>query len=230
MMLLAARWTHAEDAVADLDVRLDEASVRRAQMALRVAIAESLHDDRPWARRVERLEPRILHAIVELRRRRHRAAAPRPAPQEPAPRKVGMTWEESREHKKARHKVVRGERLAKGLCTSCGRTRDLDGVTCSTCLRTDKAWRKSRAVREKTAEFLDDECQPLVLKFRPRMLPVPGNRYDCLRTDDCLTELIRACGRQDAPGSSCPKPCPDRIDPRRDRELEHLAMTRDEAV
>lgn len=224
-MMTADCWSIAERAVDELDLDLSEQTLRRAQVTLQAAIRVSLDEDRPWARRVERLEPRIVSAIVRLRSPSRYVAA-----HANDPRRRGRTWEEARAHKRARHRTVREERMSAGLCTSCGRARDLGGVTCSACLHTDKAWRKSRAVREKTAEYLDDECQPLVLKFKPRLLPVIGPYYDCLRMDDCLTELIRACGRQDAPGSSCPEGCPDLVPHDRAAQMRHQAMSRDEMV
>lgn len=224
------RWVLAERAVEELEGAEfpDESGLRRAQMALRQALAESLRQDIPWSRRLERLEPRLMSVVVRRRTVSVTSTSVLSPPVEP--RRIGRTWEEAREHKKRRHKVVRDQRLQAGLCTSCGRSRDLEGVTCSRCLQTDKTWRKSRAIREKTAEFLDDECQPLVLRFKPRMLPVLGPRLDCLREDECLTELIKACGWQDAPGSSCPAGCPDQLEPNRRAELMHSAMSRDEMV
>jgi hypothetical protein len=155
--------------------------------------------------------------------------SPEPSSEPKGPRKQGMTWEQAREHKRRKHKRTRQMRIAAGLCTSCGRGRDLEGVTCSRCLRTDKKWRRSRAVREKTAEYLDDDCQPLVLRFKPRMLPVLGGpRYECHRNDDCIDELIRACGKQDPPGASCPVGCRDIQPIDRLLELRHRATTRGE--
>lgn len=225
------RWLEADAAITSLTERVDEAGIRRAQQALRAAIMESIDAEQPWQRELERIEPLIKGAIIELHRGRMRRAPPSPQPGSGV-RRRGMTFEEGREHKKKRHKVLREERLRLQVCTSCGRARDLGGVTCSRCLRTDKAWRKTRAVREKTAQYLDEDCQPLVLRFTPRMLPVPGRRLECLREDECLTELIKACGRQEAPGSSCPPNCADRRDPARERdgELMYLAMTREESV
>lgn len=226
------RWMEAEAAITSLAERIDEAGIRRAQMAIRWAITESIEADQPWQHELARVEPLLHGAIVELHRGRMRRAPPSPQPAPHGPRRRGMTWEEGREHKKRRHKVLREERLRLQVCTSCGRARDLEGVTCSRCLKTDKAWRKTRAVREKTAQYLDEDCQPLVLRFTPRMLPVVGERLDCLREDECLSELIKACGRQEAPGSSCPPGCADRQDPARERdgELMYLAMTREESV
>lgn len=160
------------------------------------------------------------------------AARPLPDPSHAPkpPRKPGMTFEEAREHKKRKHHRIREERMQAGVCTSCGRPRDLEGVTCSTCLRTDKAWRKTRRQREQTAQYVDDDCQPLVLRFTPRMLPIAGTRYDCRREDECLAELIRACGKQDAPGSSCPTGCKDLVPVSAEDEFLHLAASRLDVV
>jgi ferredoxin len=172
---------------------------------------------------IERFEWRLL--CLSLRAPRE----PEPSNEPKGPRKRGMTFEEAREHKRRKHKRTREARLAANLCTSCGRARDAEGVTCAKCLKTDKKWRGERAIRERTAEYLDDDCQPLVLKFPTRMLPVLGGpRYECLLNEECLDQLIKACGRQDPPGASCPEGCAHIVPIDRRRELFHRATTRAE--
>jgi hypothetical protein len=137
-----------------------------------------------------------------------------------------LSERERLDKKKARQQALRLERIARGLCTSCGNPKDREGKTCKKCLGTDRDWRKDRAVREKTAEYLDEECQPLVLKGPARMLPVVGDRKDCRLEDECLNELIRACGRQDPQGASCPRECPSFAPRDRRAQLELHAMSR----
>jgi hypothetical protein len=137
-----------------------------------------------------------------------------------------LSESERLQKKCARQQALRLERIAKGLCSACGRPKDREGKTCVACLGTDRDWRKSRAIREKTAQYLDEECQPLLLTGPTRMVPVKGDRKDCRLEDDCLDELIRACGRQDPQGASCPKDCPS-FQPRDRREqLELYALGR----
>lgn len=218
-------WRLAAAACDEFDLLLTEERIRAAHLAIRYAATESYAAGVDFTKHARALEERVTNAWLELfsKRRSMAEAFARQARRPP----LGDT---PRTHKKAKHKVVREERIAAGLCTSCGRARDLGGVTCSRCLSTDKAWRKERAVREKTAVYLDDECQPMVLAFTPRMLPVLGPRKDCTKEDDCLTELIRACGKQDAPGSSCPDGCPHFTPYDRKSELLYLASTRDSAT
>lgn len=217
-------WRMAEQACDEFETLLTEERIRSAHLAVRYAATESWRQNIPFKRYATILEGRITAAWIRLFQKRKRIqeayqrATYRPPVSAPRFRKM------------AKHKVVREERVAAGLCTSCGRARDLAGVTCSKCLATDKEWRKKRAIREKTAQYLDDDCQPMVVTGNPRMLPVIGERRDCAREDECLTELIKACGTQDPPGSSCPKDCRwfERANSR--NELLHAASSRYEAV
>jgi hypothetical protein len=122
-------------------------------------------------------------------------------------RDATLSDEEKLQKKAARQQALRMERIAAGLCAACGKIRDREGKTCKGCLDVDRAWRADRTVRERTAEYLDAECQPLVLRKPARMLPIVGDRKDCIHEDDCVDELVDACGRQDAQGASCPKEC-----------------------
>lgn len=215
---VALAWAEAEAQTQRLEREgVDAQTVGACQQALLQALhASSLEGEAVSKWTLIKLEYRIQRAIDAL------LVPPPPAPQAPKP---------APNDRRGKHKELRASRIAAGLCTSCGRARDREGVTCQRCLDTDKRWRADRAVREKTAEFLDDECQPLVLAFPTRMLPVLGGpRYDCVHEDDCLSELIKACGRQDAPGSSCPKDCQSRQDRDGRREFEHEALSRSEMV
>jgi hypothetical protein len=122
-------------------------------------------------------------------------------------RDASLTDDQRLEKKAARQQALRLERIAAGLCAACGKPRDREGKTCHACLGVDRAWRADRTVREKTAVYLDEECQPLVLLKPARMLPVIGDRKDCVHEDACVDELVDACGRQDAQGASCPQEC-----------------------
>ncbi len=218
---MAGLWRLAEEACFVLSHTLTEERIQVARAALRRAVHRSPPLTQAVKQRLRQLDLLVLHAHVELLKRRARQAEAIRRPVRAAGEDPGMR------RSKPKHKIVREERIAAGLCTSCGRARDLSGVTCSKCLRTDKAWRRERAQREKTAVYLDDECQPMVLRFTPRMLPVLGERKDCANERECLDELIRACGKHDAPGSSCPTVCPH-FQPLSGREeLLHLASSRD---
>lgn len=137
-----------------------------------------------------------------------------------------LTEEQKLERKRARQQALRLERIAAGLCAACGRPRDRKGKTCEACLEGDRRWRQDRTVREQTAQYLDSECQPLVLRRPARMLPVLGERQDCMREKACIDELIYACGRQDPQGASCPRDCAHFVPRDRRAELEELAYSR----
>jgi len=213
----ALAWAEAEEASRQLKAGVDVFALERARQALMQALQASHVDDTPIPEITVILLEQRLQDASDILRLPEATEPPRP---KPAPN-----------DRRGKHKELRASRIAAGLCTSCGRARDREGVTCHRCLDTDKKWRADRAVREKTAEYLDDECQPLVLAFPTRMLPVLGGpRYDCVNEDECLSELVKACGRQDAPGSSCPKDCPSREDRDARREFEHDALSRSEMV
>jgi hypothetical protein len=143
---------------------------------------------------------------------------------------VGISDEDRLARKRARQQALRLERAAAGLCAACGHPKDREGKTCHKCLRVDQEWRQKRAQRERTAKYLDAECQPLVLLRPARMLPVVGERKDCLNENVCLDELVAACGRQDPQGASCPDDC--RFFRARDRreQLELFAAGRSGSV
>lgn len=139
-----------------------------------------------------------------------------------------LTEEQKLERKRARQQALRLERIASGLCAACGRLRDREGKTCTACLDVDRQWRRDRTVREQTAEYMDEECQPLILRKPARMLPVIGERLDCVHERACVDELIDACGRQDPQGASCPRACPHFLARDRRAELAEIAMSRAE--
>lgn len=112
-----------------------------------------------------------------------------------------------------RDQLARADRIARGLCPSCGAHAPALGLrTCQVCLEHDRAYRKKRKEARMRAGYVDTNWEPLRLRFTPRLLPVIGQRYECRRNDDCVDELIEATGgfgpeMQEPPGASCPFIC-----------------------